>query len=137
MIELYNSDVEQQIAPIEAARAAKEAARAAWVAAGSPRGDHPLFVAACAATKALAAAEQAAPTPAQGAAAASAGIDAVLARQVATAKADAKVMALARAKERYWDAQEWPRCGQDWPAGAAEEAADRLLRASGFDVGGA
>lgn len=126
---LYNSGMAQEGITVTAARASKEACRAAWVAAGSPRGDNPLFVAACAATKALAAAEQAAQAAA--APAASAGIDAVLARQVRTAKAERADAALLSAQRRYIAAQEWPRCGQDWPAGPAEVAAQRLMEAAG------
>lgn len=48
----------------------------------------------------------------------------------APAKA-AKPMSLQTARRLAGEAQDWPRCGQGWPANAREREADAVLSANG------
>lgn len=52
------------------------------------------------------------------------------------APAPAKVkapMSLTTARRLAGEAQDWPRCGQGWPANAREREADAVLSAAGED----
>lgn len=118
---------------ISALEAERAAAFAAWQSApekgrGAKAEKARLEVALAAATRALVQARRAAAsTPVAGV---SAAIDSALAARAAREKAAAAEAALQRA-EALWDAaQEWPRCGQQWPATPAEVRADALLRAN-------
>lgn len=51
---------------------------------------------------------------------------AVAAQQARAAQRDLEIR-VGRAAALYSRAQEWPRCGQRWPMGAAETAAEALL----------
>ena len=42
-------------------------------------------------------------------------------------------MTLSTARRLAGEAQEWPRCGQDWPANSREREADAVLSAAGED----
>lgn len=42
-------------------------------------------------------------------------------------------MSLTTARRMAGDAQDWPRCGQGWPANAREREADALLSANAED----
>lgn len=110
------------------AQAARDAAHADWVAAGSPRtGDHPAWIAAQAAVRALAEAKRAAAQAAKDPLRLAAVVAAAVERQQATARAVRHDAALRAAERLYMQAQEYPRCGQDWPANDAEIAAQRRL----------
>lgn len=121
--------MQNTISVLEAARAA---AFAAWQAApekgrGAKAEKARLEAALAAANRALVEAKRAASAPAAGV---SAAMDAALAARAAREKAAAAEAALQRA-EALWDAaQEWPRCGRQWPATPAEVRADALLRAN-------
>ena len=92
--------------------AARDAARAAWVAAGRPKSG-PLFEAGMAAAQALAAATK----PAAISAAEQARLLAAHEeRQRQAAQQRAEQARVAAAYRRYEAAMEWPRCGQGWPA---------------------
>lgn len=52
------------------------------------------------------------------------------ARQAGNEAAEDLRARLVRAGAMYQIAQDWPRCGQNWPQGRVEEAADALLRAN-------
>ena len=93
-------------------------AKAEWQAAGCPRGDHPLFLAAQAAAKAVAAAKNA--ETAARAAEVSAKLSAFAQAGGKAVSAQAQAAAHERVIRR---AHEWPRCGQGFPANAVERAA--------------
>ena len=50
------------------------------------------------------------------------------ARQASNEDVDRQRSALIRAGAAYRHAQDFPRCGEGWPANAAERAHDALLR---------
>ena len=110
---------------LQQAQQQRDALYQAWDAAGRPRtGD--LWDQAQAAVKALAEAKHAAEKNA-----AQQQDQLLAAAKQATADRAAdrrKDAALNRARRLYDQAQEWPRCGQDWPVDSAEERADKLLR---------
>ena len=108
---------------METLRKTQKEAHAEWVKNPSAANEAALS----AATAAVAAAKRAA---AAVVVVDTAAIDAVAARQAANASAEASRLALNRAGYLYQCAQEWPRCGQNWPMSRAECAADALLRAN-------
>lgn len=55
-----------------------------------------------------------------------------LAEQSAPPPKPRKAMTLATAVRLYSQADEWPRCGQQWPMTAREREADRLLLIHGY-----
>lgn len=117
------------LAALEAARAA---AFAAWQAApekgrGARAEKARLEAELAAANRAVAAAKKAAAAPA---ADVSAAVDAALAARAAREKTAGKEDAVRRAAALWSAAQEWPRCGQQWPATPAEERAETLMRAN-------
>lgn len=56
-----------------------------------------------------------------------------IAEAVAAPAKPAKPMSLTTARRLASAANDWPRCGQGWPAGSREEEAERVLRAAGCD----
>lgn len=121
---------------------AKDAAAAAWAAAGKPRGDHPLFTAAMAANRALVAATNAARDVV--ADERKAQLDALADDAIATQRArnqrQREERELASALALWRQAQEYPRCGDEWaqpwstprgqqPACPRELRAERTLAA--------
>lgn len=105
---------------------ARAAAHAEWLAAPNA-----VTEAALAATcRALTAARRAeVPGAASPAIDVIAAIAAIEARQRANAAREAQLTAVHRAAGLYVRAQEWPRCGEGWPATAAERRAADLLAA--------
>ena len=53
--------------------------------------------------------------------------------QVATPSRQRPPMKIGRAVALYERAHEWPRCGQDWPDGADEREAARVLFDEGYE----
>jgi len=73
-------------------------------------------------------AERAAESAAPSAAEMGAQLERAKAAQSARAEQAELLARVSRAAALYTRAQEWPRCGQRWPMGAAERAAETLLR---------
>lgn len=109
--------------------------RAAWKAAGSPRGDHPLFLAGVEANKALQAAKRAAaPSQAEESARLGELQRAAMAAQEEReriAKRDADLQRAVAAVDRAWD---FPRHGEGWGDYPGEQSAIRVLGQNGLRV---
>lgn len=96
------------------------AAKAAWEAAGKPRdAGNPIWERALAATRARAAKNKAQPV----------AVDydklaGLMQRQQANANTDMAARAARQNLRVIRQAYAWPRCGQDFPAGAAEKTAN-------------
>lgn len=110
----------------------KNAAAAAWIAAGRPKTggerealDNALRALAAAKRESEAAAKVGQPSVDQQLAAFAAAGGKV---QSAAARRLDEEAPLRRAAKALAAAMAWPRCGQDWPASAAEQRADTLLR---------
>jgi len=108
-------------------KAAQVAAHAAWLAAKGPAERATAEAVLSSATAAVAAAKRAA---AAEAAPAAVSLDQVLSERADQAKVAEHEKAVLAAVRLLHAAQEWPRCGQGWPATAAEDRADALLRAN-------
>jgi len=110
----------------------QKAARQARAALDAARGKAAIAVAeaACAeACRALAAAKRAAAEPAP-----AVDMAAVIARHREAEQAAELRRRVKHAAGLYMAAQEWPRCGQRWPASEAERKADMLIREHGSSM---
>jgi len=109
--------------------------RAAWKAAGSPRGDHPLFLAGVEANKALQAAKRAAAPSQEEEAARLAKLQrAASEAQRERERIAAREAALQRAVAAVDRAWEFPRHGEGWGQYPGEQRAIRVLSKHGLQV---
>lgn len=110
-------------------------ARAAWEAAGKPRGDHPLFLAGVAANKALAAARKAArPSEDEQAARLAELQRSAMEAQRDRERAEKEREELARAAAAVDAAWSYPRQGEGWGDYPGEQRAIRVLSKHGLQV---
>lgn len=128
----YNSCDEWSASHLEALLLQKEIAKAEWVASGSPRGEHPAFLAAMDANRAYLAEKRA--QEEHEAASRPDPLSVLAERQAARERARKQDVAWSRAKRHLSTAFGWPRCGEGWGTYPGDTDCIRQFAVRGYTI---